>query len=183
MQGLSPALAGLLLIAQPVVMVALSLLAGRLSDRVEPRLVVAVGMGLTAVGLFALTTLSFSTPLWFVVGVLVVLGVGFGCFASPNTNAVMSAVESRFYGVAAGILGTMRLTGQMVGMGATMTTFGLYLGQQPIGPGEPAGVPRRPPYGLPAVRGALVRRRGSIPRTRQPARRRAPIRARTHGMI
>jgi EmrB/QacA subfamily drug resistance transporter len=132
-QGLSPALAGLILIAQPVVMVVLSLLAGRLSDRVEPRLVVAVGMGLTAMGLFALTTLSYTTPLWFVVGVLVVLGIGFGCFASPNTNAVMSAVESRFYGVAAGILGTMRLTGQMVGMGATMTMFGLYLGQQPIG--------------------------------------------------
>jgi EmrB/QacA subfamily drug resistance transporter len=131
-QGLSPALAGFILVSQPVVMTAVSLLAGRLSDRVEPRLVVAVGMGLTAAGLFALTTLSYVTPLWFVVAVLVVLGLGFGLFASPNTNAVMSAVESRFFGVAAGILGTMRLTGQMVGMGATMTVFAFYLGQQPI---------------------------------------------------
>jgi EmrB/QacA subfamily drug resistance transporter len=132
-QGLSPSLAGLVLVSQPVVMTAVSLLAGRLSDHVEPRVVVSAGMGLTAAGLFALVALSYSTPLWFVVAVLVVLGVGFGLFGSPNTNAVMSAVEPKFYGVAAGISGTMRLTGQMVGMGVTMTVFSIYLGPEPIG--------------------------------------------------
>jgi EmrB/QacA subfamily drug resistance transporter len=131
-QGLSPAIAGLILVSQPVVMTAVSLLAGRLSDRFEPRLVVSLGMVLTTAGTFALVTLSPATPLWFVVGVLGVLGVGFGLFGSPNTHAVMSAVAPRFYGVAAGISGTMRLTGQMVGMGVTMTVFSFYLGQEPI---------------------------------------------------
>src|SRR5829696_4187508 len=51
-QGLNPSQAGLILIAQPVMMTALSLVAGRLSDRVEPRLLASAGMGLTAVGLF-----------------------------------------------------------------------------------------------------------------------------------
>ena len=101
-QGLSPSQAGLILIAQPVMMTVLSLVAGRLSDRVEPRLLSSAGMALTAVGLFSLATLGETTPLWFIAAVLLMLGTGFGIFSSPNTNAVMSAVDRRFYGVASG---------------------------------------------------------------------------------
>jgi EmrB/QacA subfamily drug resistance transporter len=132
-QGLTPSQAGLILIAQPVMMTALSLVAGRLSDRVEPRLLSSAGMGLTAVGLFAFASLGDTTALWFIAAVLLMLGTGFGIFSSPNTNAVMSAVDRRFYGVASGTLGTMRLTGQMTSMGIAMTVFAVHLGRAPIG--------------------------------------------------
>jgi EmrB/QacA subfamily drug resistance transporter len=52
-QGLSPAAAGAVLVSQPVVMMLVSLVAGRLADRVEPRIVVSLGMALTAAGLLA----------------------------------------------------------------------------------------------------------------------------------
>jgi len=42
------------------------------------------------------------------VGSLILLGFGFALFSSPNTNAIMSSVEKKFYGVASGTLGTMR---------------------------------------------------------------------------
>ena len=57
---------------------------------------------------------------------LVVCGIGFGLFSSPNTNAIMSSVEKRYYGVASGMNGTMRIVGQMLSMGIAMMIFSLH---------------------------------------------------------
>jgi len=131
---LSPQEAGLILVAQPVVQAIFSPLAGRLSDHIEPRLVASAGMALTVVGLSLLTFLGEGTALSFIVASLIVLGFGFALFSSPNTNAVMSAVDRRFYGIASGTLGTMRLTGQMFSMGVAMLAFAVYIGKAQITP-------------------------------------------------
>jgi EmrB/QacA subfamily drug resistance transporter len=133
-QGLTPQDAGFILVAQPVVMAVISPLAGRLSDRVESRIVASAGMALTVVGLLLLTFVRAETPLGFIIASLVLLGFGFALFSSPNTNAVMSSVHSRFYGVASAMLGTMRLTGQMLSMGITMLVLSLYVGKVEITP-------------------------------------------------
>ncbi len=119
-RGLGPRAAGLVLVAQPLLMAAVSPAAGRLSDRVAPRIVASAGMALTAAGLALLAPLGPSTPLAYVVACLALLGTGFGLFSSPNTNAVMGAVAPAQYGVAAATLGTMRLGGQMLSMGVAM---------------------------------------------------------------
>jgi hypothetical protein len=72
--------------------------------------------------------------LGFIIADLILLGLGFALFSSPNTNAVMSSVEKRFYGVAAGTLGTMRLTGQMLSMGIAMLIFAIHIGHTQITP-------------------------------------------------
>jgi EmrB/QacA subfamily drug resistance transporter len=133
-KGLSPGQAGAILVAQPVVMAAVSPLAGRLSDRIEPRIVASLGMALTTLGLGLLILLGRSTATPYVVACLIVLGLGFGLFASPNTNAVMASVERRFYGVASAALGTMRLTGQMLSMGTATLIFALFIGRVQITP-------------------------------------------------
>lgn len=133
-KGLSPQDAGLILVAQPVVQAVFSPFAGRLSDRVEPRIVASTGMALTVVGLFLFTFLDAETSFEFVIACFVLLGFGFALFSSPNTNAVMSSVEKRFYGVASGTLGTMRLIGQMLSMGVVMLMFAVYLGGVQITP-------------------------------------------------
>ncbi len=133
-KGMSPREAGLVLVAQPVMQALFSPLAGRLSDRIEPRIVASSGMGLTLVGLVVLTQLREDTPLGLIVGSLVALGLGFALFSSPNTNAIMSSVAKRFYGVAAGMVGTMRLMGQMLSMGTVMLVFALFIGQAQITP-------------------------------------------------
>jgi EmrB/QacA subfamily drug resistance transporter len=134
LKGLNSLSAGSILIFQPVVMALGSPFAGRLSDRIEPRIVASVGMALTAVGLFLLAFLHGDTPLRFIIADLILLGLGFALFSSPNTNAVMSSVEKRFYGVASGTLGTMRLTGQAFSMGIAVLIFALHIGHRQITP-------------------------------------------------
>jgi len=133
-RGFSPALAGVVLVPQFLLQMLVSPFAGRLSDRAEPRVIASVGMGLTAVGLGLLTVLSDTTPLWYIVACLALLGVGFGIFSSPNTNAIMSAVDRRYYGVASGMNGTMRILGQMFSMGVAMTIFSIVIGRVVITP-------------------------------------------------
>ena len=137
-KALTPQGAGLILMVQPAMMALCSPFAGRLSDRVEPRTVASTGMAFTAAGLAILTSLTTETSLAFVVATLVILGVGFGLFSSPNTNAVMSSVDRRVYGVASATLGTMRLTGQMVSMGIASLIFALVVGRVPLNMAEPA---------------------------------------------
>ena len=133
-KGLTPQSAGLVLVAQPIVMAVLSPIAGRLSDHHEPRLVASIGMALTMAGLLMLVFLGNQTPIAFVVAALMILGSGFGLFSSPNTNAVMDAADKRYYGVASAVVGTMRLTGQTLSMGTVMLIFALVIGRVQITP-------------------------------------------------
>ncbi|MBU3966629.1 MAG: MFS transporter [Euryarchaeota archaeon] len=133
-KGFDPQTAGLILVAQPVVMAAFSPVAGKLSDKIEPRLVASAGMAFTTAGLLLLGFLNVGTPVEYIVASLIILGFGFALFSSPNTNAVMSSVEKRFYGVASATLGTMRLTGQMLSMGIATLIVAVYMGNVQITP-------------------------------------------------
>ena len=133
-KGLDPQHAGFILVSQPAVMALFSPLSGRLSDKIEPRIVASIGMGFTAMGLFLFTFLNSNTGIPFVVISLIVVGFGLALFSSPNTNAIMSSVEKRFYGVAAATVGTMRLTGQMFSMGISMLVLALYMGHAQVSP-------------------------------------------------
>ncbi len=135
----------MVLLAQPLMQATFSPLAGRLSDRVEPRVIASSGMGLTLLGLLTLTRLGENSSLGGIVISLVLLGLGFALFSSPNTNAIMGSVERRYYGVASGVMGTMRLLGQMLSMGIVMLVFSLIIGKVEITPEHyPAIYPERP---------------------------------------
>jgi len=133
-KGMSPQQAGLVLIAQPVVMTVFSPLAGKLSDRIEPRVVASIGMGITSAGLFMFVLLGRSSSLFFIVSTLLCLGFGFALFSSPNINAVMGSVDRCSYGVASSTLATMRLTGQMFSLGVSVVIFALFMGNVRITP-------------------------------------------------
>jgi MFS family permease len=124
--------AGLVLVAQPVVMAIVSTFSGRLSDRFEPRLLATIGMSLTTLGLLALVFVT-RMNLFMIIATLVLLGVGFGLFSSPNSNAIMGSVSPKYYGIASGTMGTMRLLGQMFSMGMVMLILSLFIGREPVG--------------------------------------------------
>jgi hypothetical protein len=63
-----------------------------------------------------------------------VLGFGFALFSSPNMNAIMSSVAKRYYGIASGSVGTMRVLGQMLSMGIATLVFALFIGRAQITP-------------------------------------------------
>jgi EmrB/QacA subfamily drug resistance transporter len=131
-KGLDPQSAGLIMVAQPVVQASFSPLAGSLSDRVEPRIVASVGMFVTFLGLGSFILLDGGTSLVVIASSLVVLGFGLALFASPNTNAIMGSVDRRYYGIASGSVGTMRLLGMMISMGIATLLFALVIGKVPI---------------------------------------------------
>ena len=133
-RGLSPQQAGLVLIVLPAVQALISPLAGRLSDRTDSQVLASIGIALTAVGMFPLIFISESTPVWYLIACLIILGAGFGLFSSPNINAIMSSVEKKYLGVASGMNGTMRLVGQMLSMGIVMMLFSLFIGPVVITP-------------------------------------------------
>ncbi|WP_428373965.1 MFS transporter [Methanoregula sp.] len=133
-KGFSAEYAGIILITAPFFQMIVSPFAGKLSDRYDSQVLSSIGMGLTALGLFLFIFLNEMTPLWYILVVLMILGIGFGVFSSPNINAIMSAVEKRYYGVASGISSTMRLLGQMLSMGIAMMLFAIVIGQVEITP-------------------------------------------------
>jgi EmrB/QacA subfamily drug resistance transporter len=132
--GFTPEHAGLILITQPIIMVICAPIAGNLSDKVEPRIIASIGMAFTTVGMVMMTFLGSSANLLLVFASLFLLGLGVGFFVTPNTNAIMSSVERKFFGVASGMLGTMRLTGQAFSLGLILLLFSLLIGQVQITP-------------------------------------------------
>jgi EmrB/QacA subfamily drug resistance transporter len=133
-RGLDPQHAGTVLVAQPLMMALFSPMAGRLSDRVQPRVMSSLGMALTSLALGYFVLLDDATPQWHIIAGLMVLGLGFALFSSPNTNAVMSSVEKKHYGIASATLGTMRLIGQMFSLGIVMLLFAVVMGPVHISP-------------------------------------------------
>jgi EmrB/QacA subfamily drug resistance transporter len=133
-KGMSPANAGLILMAQPIVQAIFSPLSGRLSDRFEPRLLSSLGMALTAVSIACLAVLNPGSTLGFCAGSLMLLGFGCALFIAPNSNAVMSSVETKLYGVASSVLATMRVVGQALSMGIATSILAFYMGRIEISP-------------------------------------------------
>ncbi len=131
-KNIPPQYAGSILIAQPIVMAVFSPLAGRLSDRIEPRLIASAGMMMTAMGLFSFVFIGAGTSTVLIVLTLAFLGFGFSLFSSPNMNTIMSAVEKRYFGIASGTVATMRLLGQMASMAITMVVFAIFIGRETI---------------------------------------------------
>ena len=124
----TPSKAGMFLLVQPVTQALLSPLSGRMSDRFDPGKIASVGMGFVTVGLFGFSFLTVNTPPILIILDLALLGIGFALFSSPNTNAAMSAVERENYGIASGILGTMRMLGQTFSMAIVMFVASVHMG-------------------------------------------------------
>jgi MFS family permease len=138
-KGFTPQVAGLIMIAQPFVQALLSAPAGQMADRMNASRLSSVGMSVTAVALFLFSRLGMQTPVWAVVLILMLLGVGFAFFASPNISVVMNAVDRRYYGVASAVVTTMRQLGLMFSSGITATIFAIYIGPVAL---TPAVAPR-----------------------------------------
>ena len=126
--------AGLFLMVQPLTMAIFSPYAGRLSDRLEPRVLATSGIMLTAIGLFVLSRLGFNSSICTPIAALFVIGFGFSLFSSPNANAIMGSVGGDDYGRAAGAMSVMRVLGQMGSMALMTFVVNMFLGDQQITP-------------------------------------------------
>ncbi|WP_300672519.1 MFS transporter [Desulfoluna sp.] len=131
-KGFSPQGAGLILVTQPLLQAVLSPLSGKLADTLPPARIATFGMGLCAVALALCTTLRVETPLPMLLAILVLLGIGFALFSSPNMTIVMGSVAPKDYGIASSLIATMRTIGMLTAM--TLITFilTLFMGDAPV---------------------------------------------------
>ncbi|MCG6929248.1 MAG: MFS transporter [Desulfofustis sp.] len=133
-KGLDPKTAGTILMAQPVMMAFLSPLTGKLSDRVEPRLLATAGMAITVIGVFLFSRIGPDTGVSLIIANLIFMGTGFALFSSPNMTAIMGTVQPKHYGLASGTVSTMRLLGQMASMAIATVVLALIVGREMITP-------------------------------------------------
>lgn len=138
-KNFSPGKAGFILGFQPLFMAIFSPFAGRLSDKIEPQKISSIGMTLITIILIVLGFINQNFNIYLIITSLSILGVGFALFSSPNTNAVMSSVEKKYYGVASSMLSSFRLFGQTFSMGFVIVIFSLFLGAKNNIAGENIG--------------------------------------------
>lgn len=134
LKGLSATAAGMIMMCQPLTMAVFSPLAGRLSDKFEPRYLATIGMAISCAGLLLLSNLQIDSDINYLITALVITGFGFSLFSSPNVSAIMGAVEKRSLGSANGVVATMRIFGQMTSMILVTLVFALFVGAAEIQP-------------------------------------------------
>ena len=126
--------AGLILLITPIIMACFSPLAGRTSDKAQPRVNVSAAICIVLIGIVLLFAATFSEGLLLIIVALVLNGLGFAFFVSPNTNAIMSSVDKKYYGVASATQAATRQIGICFSLSLTMLLFSLYIGDVQITP-------------------------------------------------
>ncbi len=121
--GYSVALTGGLLTPIPLAMAFVAPTAGSVSDKRGPRLMTTLGMLISALSCFLLMMLGDSAHLVYLVGIMILLGVGMGFFTPPNNSAIMGAAPRDKLSVAGGILNMMRSLGLIFGVDISGLVF------------------------------------------------------------
>ncbi|HWZ08803.1 MAG TPA: MFS transporter [Bradyrhizobium sp.] len=109
----------------PLVVGIMAPIGGRLSDRYPAGLLGGLGLVVLGIGMVLLATLPASPSVVNIVWRMVICGLGFGFFQTPNIRAIMSSAPSDRSGGASGIVATARLTGQTIGAALAALCFAL----------------------------------------------------------
>lgn len=113
--GRSEVETGLLITPWPVATIITAPIAGRLIEKFHPGLLGGIGMIIFATGLFLLSILPEAPSNMDIAWRLMLCGLGFGLFQTPNNSTMISAAPPHRSGGANGMQGTARLLGQTLG--------------------------------------------------------------------
>ncbi len=139
-RGLSPTMAALLLAPSSVMSFVLAPLAGRLTDRVHPRLLVGGGTFLLAAGIVLMArAMTPDAPLWHVLVAQFVLGVANPFIWGPLSTAATRNLPPQRAGAGAGVYNTTRQMGSVLGSAAIAVLLEARLAARLGGGAAPAG--------------------------------------------
>jgi MFS transporter, DHA2 family, multidrug resistance protein len=117
---------GLLVTPWPLVIVFVAPLAGRLSDRYAPGVIGGIGLGVMAVGLCLLTLLPTSPTDADIVWRVMICGIGFGLFQTPNNRIMLTSAPHDRSGAAGGLMTMARMIGLTFGAALAALAFGVF---------------------------------------------------------
>jgi DHA2 family multidrug resistance protein-like MFS transporter len=124
--GRNPTDTGILLTAWPLALAGIAPIAGRLADRHHAGMLGAIGLTSMTSGLVLTALLPPDPSTLNIMWRLVLCGMGFGIFASPNNRLMMNAVPRERSGSAGGIIASARTLGQTIGAALVALVFGLF---------------------------------------------------------
>jgi MFS family permease len=130
----SPSQAGQIILLQALAMAIIAPFSGKLADRFEPRLIATLGCGIVACGLLVLSLMTANTSATYIASSLLLIGLGFGLFSTPNNNAIMGAAHPNELGVASASMNLARTIGNLIGMSLVNLMVHYYLGDAQFSP-------------------------------------------------
>ena len=123
-RGFSPSTAGLVMMTYPLVISVIAPVSGYLSDKFGSALLTLIGLSLTTLGLFLMSSLTdYSSKISMVV-FTAVMALGNGLFQAPNNSLVMSSVPRDKLGIAGSVNALIRNLGMICGI--ALSTIILY---------------------------------------------------------
>jgi MFS transporter, DHA2 family, multidrug resistance protein len=123
--GRSQVETGLLLTPWPMAVAVIAPFTGRLSDRYPAGLLGGCGLAVMASGLALLSLLPAHPATFDIVWRMLICGIGFGFFNTPNNRAIIMSAPPTRAGAASGMQATSRLLGQSMGAALVALIFGL----------------------------------------------------------
>lgn len=97
--------------------------AGRLTDRIGPRVLIVAGLVLVAASLAWQSRLTLETGYGFLLPAFIAMGLGMGLVMSPMSTAAMNAVAETKAGLASGLLSMSRMIGGTFGVAVLGAIF------------------------------------------------------------
>lgn len=124
-RGIDVREAGLILLVPIIFMAGLSSFAGKLADRIDPRIVIGAGVSATALSLGILSLISADTPLAAVILALILMGSSIALCQSPLVRTLVTSVPRDIYSLASGMVETMRLAGMTMSIAVSLIVFSI----------------------------------------------------------
>jgi EmrB/QacA subfamily drug resistance transporter len=112
----SPSFMGLVFLAAPISTISLAVLAGRLTDRVGPRIPASIGLSIVMVAFAIGAGLTVDSHWGLPALVLACTGIGQGFFNTPNQTAIIGSVPRAYRGFATGLVQMLFGLGSLVGI-------------------------------------------------------------------
>ncbi|HEX2941503.1 MAG TPA: MFS transporter [Rhodopila sp.] len=130
--GMDQVKTGLLMTPWPLVVAVIAPFAGRLADRYPAGLLGGCGMSVMGLGLLAMSLLPDHPTAWDIVWRMIICGLGFGFFNTPNNRAIITSAPPLRTGGASGMQATARLLGQSTGAALVALVFTAFAAHGPV---------------------------------------------------
>ena len=118
---------GLFLLSTPVAVVFVSSFAGKLSDRVDERVISSIALVFILIDVLLLFFMDV-VPLYMLLVACILQGIGHGLFSSPNNRFVLTQVSEKDLSNASAVLSTSKDVGKSISLAMFTVISGLFIG-------------------------------------------------------
>jgi MFS family permease len=103
-----------------------------MADKYSPAPIATFGMVMCSLGLFGCIFITDISSYFHLFSILLIMGIGFGFFSTPNSTTIMTSIEKKDYGMASSMIATMRTYGMLTAMTLITALLSHYLGDQAV---------------------------------------------------